>query len=237
MTACFSPSAATSATMSPTMIEDAVGIDIGGRAGPAKTRACRAPRHGSRPPRSPGSGAARNRTVPASRGRAPPAGLRPVRAETSRSRWRKWCVRMASLFRLVCRILSGKLQRGTIGSFDRRRNRIGSRGIRQNPCCLRYFQLLERRASGHRRWQSSSTFPAHRDSRRRRRGARLIAAVVARGGRLGRHGLRRQQQRAGRQEGRGRLRRRCADRDPDRSHQRQRAVREECRRTAARPPA
>ena len=60
----------------------------------------------------------------------------------------------------------------------------------------------------------------------------LLAARGRRRGRVGRHGLRRQQQRAGRQEGRGRLRRRRADRDPDRGLQRQRAVREERRRVA-----
>ena len=54
------------------------------------------------------------------------------------------------------------------------------------------------------------------------------------GGGLRRRGLRRQQERAGRDGGQGRrrLRRRRADRDPDRGLERQRAVREERRRAA-----
>ena len=107
-------------------VEDAVGVDVGGRAGSAESRACPARRHGNRPPQSPGFDAARNRTIPASHGTAAPADLRPVRAGRSRCRWRKWCVRMASLFRLVSEILLRNRSAGTIGSFDQRRNRIGS---------------------------------------------------------------------------------------------------------------
>ena len=60
----------------------------------------------------------------------------------------------------------------------------------------------------------------------------LIAVAVLADIRMEQRPLGRQQQRAGRQEGGGRIRRRRADRDPDRGHQRRRPVRKERRRTA-----
>jgi hypothetical protein len=55
---------------------------------------------------------------------------------------------MASLFRLVLKISLRQLQADTIGLFERCRNWIGFAAVGKNPCCLRYFRLLERRLQG-----------------------------------------------------------------------------------------
>ena len=136
-----------------------------------RTRAYRGRRHGNRPPRSQGSGAARNRIVPASRGRAPRADPGPVREQRTQFRWRKWCVRMASRFRPVFRICVRDCSAGTIRSFDLapQSDRHGDKS--KNLCCLRYFQLLERTDSGHRRWQPRPPFSANPTPRPSSRGA------------------------------------------------------------------
>ena len=120
----------------------------------------------------------------------------------------------------------------TIGSFDQRRNRIGLRWS-ENPCCLRYFQLLERRPSGHHRWQSKYHPPASPGpATRTPRGVGLLAAAVAAAVGWGGMVYAANNSVQGAKKDGGRFRRRRADRDPDRSLQRQRAVREECGRVA-----
>ena len=107
---------------------------------------------------------------------------------------------------------------------------FGARDIGQNLCCLRYFQLLERPPQG------IADGTRNINSRKARLDGMLLPRPDRgrrrRGGRVGRPRIAANQSVQGAKKGGGRFRRRCADRDPDRGLERQRAVREERRRIA-----